>query len=325
MSIDLSLENIWNSWFLFKRGKQVNAEFEDFIYFLEPNLYTLYQDLNNGGYRHGGYKTFIVEDPKKREISVAGIRDRVVHRLLYEYLAVIYDRTFIFDVWSCRKGKGLTGAIERAQSFLKSSPRSFVWRADVKKFFDNVDHEVLKKTLRYKILNPNALAILDEVINSYSVAAFQAGPKGIPIGNLTSQIFANIYLNELDRFVKHHLKIKAYLRYGDDFILVADNYELAAKFRLAVTSFLNRELGLEVNHKNDVILKPKQGLSFLGVEMFSTSRKLNEGTQSRIKNRLSLKNIPSYAGLVAANSNMATIREFNWSILEQLEDYEKST
>lgn len=118
-SIDLSLKNIWRSWFEFRKGKRVGDELHAFQYQVEKNLYALFKDLNNGTYRHGGYCKFIVNDNKRREISVASIRDRVVHRLIYEYLEKIYDKTFIYDAWSCRKGKGLLGAIERTQVFLK--------------------------------------------------------------------------------------------------------------------------------------------------------------------------------------------------------------
>jgi len=112
-SIDLSLKNIWQSWFDFRKGKRATGELHVFQYYLERNLFDLFQSLNSGTYHHGEYSKFIVCDNKRREISVAKVRDRVVHRLVYNYLEKIYDKTFIYDVWSCRKGKGLIGAIER--------------------------------------------------------------------------------------------------------------------------------------------------------------------------------------------------------------------
>ena len=120
-SIDLSLKNIWVSWFGFRKGKKASDELHRFKYYLEKNLFQLFQDLNNSSYKHGNYRKFIVCDNKRREISVASIRDRVVHRLVYDYLEKTYDRTFIYDAWSCRKGKGLLGAIERTACFLKRS------------------------------------------------------------------------------------------------------------------------------------------------------------------------------------------------------------
>ena len=170
-SIDLSLANIWRSWFKFRKGKRNTKELEYFTYYLEQNLRALYFDLNIDGYKHGGYKNFIVTDNKRREISVASVRDRVVHRLLYEYLTTIYDKTFIYDAWSCRQNKGLLRAIERAQKFLSKYPKSFIWRADIKKFFDNVDYKILLKILSFRIMDKKTFKILKEIIASYSVFA----------------------------------------------------------------------------------------------------------------------------------------------------------
>ena len=173
--IDLSLANVWQSWFKFRRGKKRSWELEEFSYSLERNLNQLYLDLNSGQYRHGSYRKFIVADNKKREVSVAPIRDRVVHRLLYEHLVSLYDKTFIPDVWSCRKGKGVIGAIDRTQKLLSLYNRSFVWRADVKKFFDNVSHQALKEIIRNKIVDSVAIKILDEVIDSYHYCKDRSG------------------------------------------------------------------------------------------------------------------------------------------------------
>lgn len=119
-SIDLSLENTWESWFEFRKGKRATAELHEFQYYLEKNLFELCADLRGGRYAHGDYRRFIVCDNKRREVCVAGIRDRVVHRLIYSFLEGIYDKTFIYDAWSCRKGKGLLGAIDRISGFLRS-------------------------------------------------------------------------------------------------------------------------------------------------------------------------------------------------------------
>ena len=170
VSIDLSLANIWKNCYRFKQGKRKTKELEHFQYFLEENLRQLHFDLNNGTYQHGGYRKFIVHDNKRREILVTNVRDRIVHRLLYEYLVGIYDKTFIYDVWSCRKNKGLVGAIERAQEFLKRYSKCYVWRLDIKKFFDNVDHEVLIKILSLRIIEPRVLYLLKKVIESCSVS-----------------------------------------------------------------------------------------------------------------------------------------------------------
>ncbi|MBI5306436.1 hypothetical protein HZB04_02540 [Candidatus Wolfebacteria bacterium] len=170
-SIDLSLEKIWQSWFKFSKGKRKTKELEIFSYYLEQNLRALHFDLNIGRYKHGGYKNFIITDNKRREIRVASVRDKIIHRLLYEYLYKIYDKTFVYDAWSCRKEKGLFGAIERTQKFLSKCPNSFVWRADVKKFFDNVDQRTLLEILYLRIKDIKAINILKEIIISHSALA----------------------------------------------------------------------------------------------------------------------------------------------------------
>lgn len=172
-SIDLSLANIWNSWFKFKQGKKRTKELEYFQYYLEKNLYALYIDINDGNYQHGSYFKFVVTDNKRREISVAGIRDRIVHRLVYEYLIAIFDKSFIYDVWSCRQGKGLIAAIERAQKFAKKYQNGYVWRADIKKFFDNVNQEILLEILSRKVFDSKVRTLLREIIQSYQIASNQ--------------------------------------------------------------------------------------------------------------------------------------------------------
>ena len=324
-SIDLSLANIWRNWFKFKRGKRKTSELEIFNYFLEENLCALHLDLTSGCYRHGGYKKFIVTGSKRREISVTDIRDRVVHRLLYEYLVAIYDKTFIYDAWSCRKGKGLLGVIERTQKFLDRHKDSFIWRADIKKFFDNVDQNTLRQVISLRIKDETASCLLQKVIGSYFTPArheierVNARPrKGMPIGNLTSQIFANIYLNELDRFVKYSIRPQAYLRYGDDFIIITKNLEQLQRIRGEVIAFLQEKLRLEINVKHDIIIKSKYGLKFLGVELFPAGRRLNKRNKRRALMRLNTKNFGSYSGMIKNHSKDKTVKEFNWIVLQKL-------
>ena len=309
---------------MFRRGKKPSREIEEFTYYLEENLYKLQTELQSGNYQHGPYRKFTVTDNKRREILVAGIKDRVVHRLIYEYLVALYEKTFIFDVWSCRKNKGLSGAIERTQYFLKKYPTCFVWRSDVKKFFDNVNQQKLLDILSLKISEKQATYLLKEMILSHSAVAerererereretFGRAKKGIPIGNLTSQIFANIYLNELDRYIKMRIKPKAYLRYGDDFIVISDNLENLKVIRETTTQFLKDDLDLIINQKNDIIVKAKWGLRFLGVRIFPAGRKLNKRNWKRVFNNMSRKNISSYHGLVKKHSSKKRIKYFDW-------------
>lgn len=312
MSIDLSLANIWRSYYLFRRGKKPSSEISGFQYYLEENLFALFLDLNNGQYSHGGYKYFEVSDNKKRQISVASVRDRVIHRLIYEYLEKKYDKTFIFDLWSNRKGKGLAGAIKRTQSKIYKHKNSFIWRSDIKKFFDSVDHDILLDILSLKIKNQNELKIISLIIRSFSKNSNNG--KGLPIGNLTSQILSNVYLNEFDRYVKHVIKPQFYLRYGDDFIAMEKDRGSLEEMREKIIQYLDKALGLKINHKNDIIIKASQGVKFLGVIIYPQGRKLNKRNIKRIKDKSDLSNISSYVGLARAN-HQKLIKEINWRIL----------
>lgn len=147
-SMDLSLPKIWKSWYAFRQGKKRSTELDLFSYSLESNLFRLRAELVSGSYTHGPYKTFTLMDSKRWIISVAPIRDRVVHRLLYDYLTGIFDKTFIYDAWSWRKKKGLLRAIFRTQYLLSKYPYAYVWRGDITKFFDSVDQEILKGRIR---------------------------------------------------------------------------------------------------------------------------------------------------------------------------------
>jgi len=173
----------------------------------------------------------------------------------------------------------------------------------------------LLKILSLRIKDSTTLNLLKEVIASYTTIT---GKKvGMPIGNLTSQIFANIYLNELDRFVKHQLKPKAYVRYGDDFILIETDAEKLLSFRAKVTSFLNTELKLKVNPKSDKIMKVHNGLKLLGVQFWSSGRTLNKRNLSRTKEKLASSNVSSYSGLIKKHGNKKQIKHFNWLVYEK--------
>lgn len=313
-SIDINLENIWRSWLFYRKGKKLSRELLEFQYNLEENLQSLYADLQNGTYKHGSYKTFIVADNKKREISVGSIRDRIVHRMVYDYLNELYDRTFSYDVWSCRLKKGLLGAIERVQQFLHSHPQSYIWRADIQKFFDSVNHDILLKMLSQHIKEPRTISLIEKIIRSFS----KQERTGMPIGNLTSQIFANIYLNELDQFILHSLKPQGYVRHGDDFILVHKDREQFEHWRKQVCHFLQENLRLQLHRRNNLIVRSKHGLKFLGVVLFPHGRKLNKRNIGRLHSRLNQQNAGSYFGLVQKHGNMKSIKQFQWLLLEQI-------
>lgn len=310
-SIDLGLKNIYRSWFAYKKGKKASQDFDYFQYNLGEKLYKLHMDLNNSIYKHGNYRKFTVTDNKKREISVASIRDRVVHRLLYDYLVEVFDKTFVFDAWSCRKGKGLIGCINKTQKFIKKYSNGFVWRADIRKFFDSVDHNILYKMLERKVLDKKALSLLQQIIHSFEIKS----GTGMPIGNLTSQVFSNIYLNELDGFAKRKMKCKAYLRYGDDFVIFHKDKEALLQIKDKTSDFIESNLNLRLHSKNNLIIRVKHGLKFLGVMMYPEGRELTKRNQNRIYDRVNFRNSGSYWGVMSQHTSPEKLKNFQWDLL----------
>ena len=295
-SIDITLNNIWRCWYTWRQGKKRTAAIDNFSYSLERYLFDLWSSLKAGTYRHSKYQKFIIADTKKRLISVASIRDRIVHRLLYDYLTLIFDRTFIYDAWSCRIDKGLHACIERTHSLIKKFRRGWVWRADIAKFFDNVDHDVLKSCVFRRVYDPKARSLIEETISSFSTAP----GKGIPIGNLTSQVFANIYLNELDRFVSHIIRPLAMVRYGDDFLVIGQNRDQVSMWRDLIRDFLEQSLKVAVHKKNDIIVPAHAGVHFVGLKITPLEKRLKKRMVGRIKSRLTFANISSYRFLSSA-------------------------
>jgi RNA-directed DNA polymerase len=316
VSIDASIEGLWRAWQRFARGKRRTPAFDHFAYHLERNLRVLEFELKARTYRHGTYQTFLMRDPKQRVIAVAPIRDRVVHRLVYDALVDRFDRVFLFDVWSCREGKGLHAAIDRAEGFLASFPRCIVWRADVARFFESVDHGVLRSCLRRRVTGEQAWFVLDQIIDSSPPATGSGSRRcGIPIGNVTSQVFANIILHELDRFVVHVVRPLRYLRYGDDFLLFVSGKAEVQNARQAVTAFLCHELQLRVHPRHDVIVAARRGLHFCGYDLFPTGRRLRAGTAARWQAQLRPGNIGSYHGLVRSEHCERSLKLFHWLVL----------
>ena len=166
-SLVISHENIWNAWRSFRRGKKATREMLEFESHLISNLVNLHDDIVSGEYYHSSYRHRRVTEKKRRDISVARIRDRVVHRIMYEYLVERFDKIFIFDVWSCRAGKGLIGCIRRTRKLLNKNKEGFFWRSDIVKFFDNVSHEKLAECLKRRVSDPVALVLLGTIIKSY--------------------------------------------------------------------------------------------------------------------------------------------------------------
>ena len=269
------------------------------------NLSELQDDLATQRYQHGGYEAFVIADPKPRHIHKASVRDRVLHHAIYQILYPWFDNTFIYDSYSCRNNKGTHRALERFRVLAQRTSNNhrktcWVLQCDIKKFFATIDHGVLLFILEQYISDQRLLWLLNEVIGS-----FNAGQpaKGLPLGNLTSQLLVNIYMNEFDQYAKHALKAKHYLRYADDFVFLSADRTWLESLIPSIQGFLNNVLQLSL-HEDKIILKAAaSGVDFLGWVNFPDHRVLRTRTKKRMLRRIQEKpeepTVQSYLGLIS--------------------------
>ncbi len=217
----ISIDNLLSAWQEFLKGKRNKKDVQLFSFHLMDNILSLHYDLKNNTYNHGGYECFKINDPKPRIIHKALVRDRLLHHAVYRILYPFFDKTFISDSFSCRNSKGTHKAINRFREFScivskDNTITCWVLKCDIRKFFHSIDLNVLIDILKQRIPDKNIINLLSEIIFSFK-------PNGLPLGNLTSQLFSNVYMNEFDQFVKHKLKVKYYIRYADDFVILSEN------------------------------------------------------------------------------------------------------
>jgi len=287
------LEKAWRN---FLKGKTRSDEISVFRANLDENLSDLAADLVRGEYAHGPYRTFQVNDPKPRTIRVASVRDRVVHRFLYDALISEFDRKFIHDSYASRPGKGVHAARVRFGEFARSVSRGwrrpvFVLHGDIRSYFESVRHAELLVLLADRDIDGWLLRIIESVIRSY-----ESTPGcGMPLGNLTSQLFANVYLHEFDRQVKHELRVKRYLRYCDDFFFVADDREFLNILQATCASWLQSQLGLRTRFLiRDMI---REGADVLGAVITPSGTFLRSRTTSHALKCTDMRQAMSYMGL----------------------------
>ena len=264
------------------RAKRRKPAVARFLRDIEAEVLRLERELIDRSYRPRPYRSFAVSDPKQRMICAADFRDRVVHHAACDLLAPIIERTFIADSFACRNGKGSHAAVRRAQRFLKRFP--FFLKLDVRKFFDSVDHGVLKTFLRKKIKDPDFLWLL-EVFIDHPVPWTQPG-KGLPIGNLTSQHFANFYLDPLDHTIKDRWGVKGYVRYMDDLVVFGTDKPRLWQILAHVGHFLNHTLLLRIKPGTVVLAPSAEGLGFLGFRIFPGLIRLPQKSWRRFRRKL---------------------------------------
>ena len=310
----ISIENLLSAWKEFIRGKKKRQDVQEFSLNLMDNIFLLHNDLINHTYNHGGYQAFKINDPKPRDIHKASVSDRLLHHAIYLTLYPFFDKTFIADSYSCRVNKGTYKAVNKFRSYFykasKNNTRTcWALKCDIRKFFANINHDILIGILKECIADENIIWLLENVIGSFTSEKGKA--VGLPLGNLTSQLFVNIYMNKFDQFMKHKLKVEHYIRYADDFIIFSEDKKWLEKQIELIREFLHRELKLEL-HPNKIFIKTvASGVDFLGMVNFSDYRVLRTKTKRRMIKKINKKR-------EAQQNNLISEESFNQSLQSYL-------
>ncbi|MGB5595196.1 MAG: RNA-directed DNA polymerase [Crocosphaera sp.] len=292
----IDFDNIYLAARKAQKGKRFQHNVLQFNYNLETELLKIQQELKDKTYQPRSYRTFHLRDIKTRLISAAPYRDRVVHHALCNIIVPIFERTFISDTYANREGYGTHKALRRFIDFARSS--RYVLQCDIRKYFPSIDHQILKQLIRRKIKCQDTLWLIDKIIDNSNeqeqVIHYFSGDDlltpierrhGLPIGNLTSQWMANIYLSDFDHFVKEELKATKYLRYVDDFALFSDDHQFLQDARLNIENYLAK-LRLKIHPIKSQLFETKYGASFLGFRIFPDNIKVRNQNLTRARKRL---------------------------------------
>ena len=273
-----------------RKGKTTKDYVIEFEQNFKQNLFQLRTELLLHSYKPKPLQTFILRDPKTRKISKSHFRDRVIHHALCNIIAPIFEKDFIYDSYANRVGKGTFKAIERFEHFQRQvsknfSQNSFVLKADIRKYFDNVNHEILLSMVKKKVDDPQIVWLIKIILNNHKT---EEKGKGMPLGNLTSQFFANVFLNELDHFVKDHLRAKHYIRYVDDFVILDKSPIILQQYIKEIDFFLRNSLKLELHPDKSKILFMPRGTEFLGMRIFLHHKLIKEKNLRKFFRKLQL-------------------------------------
>ncbi|MEK6887539.1 MAG: reverse transcriptase domain-containing protein [Candidatus Aenigmatarchaeota archaeon] len=291
------MKNFRNAYKKARKGKGSKWYVKEFNKDLEKNLLQLQKELLNMTYEPKPLKQFTIKDPKTRVISASNFRDRVVHHALCNMIEPIFEKAFIWDSYANRKGKGTHAALKRFDLFKRKISRNgkqlpdaddknhvygYVLKADVRHYFDSVDHEIMIHVINRRIKDERILWLIRKILDNHNC---KIHGKGMPIGNLTSQFFANVYLNELDYFVKHKLRAKYYIRYVDDFVILSRSKTQLESYKSEINEFL-KSIKLELHPQKSNIIPLRSGVNFLGFRVFYKHRLLKKSNIRQIKQRL---------------------------------------
>lgn len=333
-------ENLYNAYLKARKNKRYRNDVLKFSNNLEENLIILQNDLIWRSYEVGEYKDFYIHEPKKRLIMALSFRDRVVQWAIHLVINDFYEKSFITHTYACITNRGTHGAVADMQRWIRQVNRKkdkhYYLKMDVAKYFYRIDHDILLGIIKKKIKDEDAVWLLETIIRSEHKFGLELNyeeeirinDKGIPIGNLTSQLMANIYLNELDQFVKRKLGMKYYMRYMDDFVILHNDKEILNILLKTIEGFLSKELGLKLNNKT--CIRPLDlGLEFLGYKIWWSHIKLKKKTALKMRRNLK-KNLKQYQrgekNFESANSTFQSyqgvLRHCNsYNLLEKIQKY----
>lgn len=283
-----SFENLFSAYKKARKHKTSKKYVQDFEKELSTNLFRLQKELLNKTYCPAPLIDFIIRDPKTRKISKSDFRDRIVHHALCNIIEPIFDKTFIYDSYANRKGKGTLKAIKRFEYFKRkvsknNTRKCYVLKADIMHYFETLDHIILLQIISEKIVDKNVIKLIIQIMKNHKTKRKGAG---MPLGNLTSQFFANVYLNELDQYVKHELKIKYYIRYVDDFVILSNSKEELEFYTERIRAFLCEKLKISLHPKKTKIFNMSDGVAFLGLRIFENHKLLKECNIRKFRNKL---------------------------------------
>lgn len=278
-----SFENLRMAALEASKTKRQSAPVQNFLFKLEPNILWLQEELETGRYQPGVYSYFIIYEPKERKICAAPFIDRVVHHAVCRVMNPLLERIYVPQSYACRIGKGMHKAIEKAQDYLRKG--KYFLKCDIEKFFDSVDHEILKTCLRRKFKDKRLLALLDKIID-HPVPGNPAG-RGLPIGNLTSQHFANFILTGMDIMILEKIQPAGYIRYMDDFVLFSNDSACLHNAKRTIQNFLRDELKLNLKPTGCFVAPGYHGLPFLGFQLFPSVKRLKRANWIRFKRKFS--------------------------------------
>jgi len=312
-----SFANLLLAWRKTRQGSGRSKASAVFFANLEKELFALKDELTTGVWQPKPFHYFDVHDPKHRVIAVSDYRDRVVHHALVNVLEPTFEKTFIHDSYATRKGKGVHAAVFRAQHYMRG--HAFYFKTDVEKFFDSVNHRILLDILACKIKDPHILALCATIIRhgTHTQLPDENGclnPIGLPIGNRTSQFFANVYLDPLDHFIKDHCSVHGYVRYMDDFVLFEHDNARLKILQGMVQTFLWEKLQLRLKPASTFMNRRENGLPFLGRRIFSGIVRLRSENLRRITRRIALRERALLQGELDEASFLHSMNSY-WAML----------